>query len=92
VRERLVVRAGAVEKLADLGRAAGADEEILQGEVERIARWLGLSVPPVPAPRKRKPPAKIEASPSTYPTWEEVQAAKARDERRFLQMLERASA
>ncbi len=50
---------------------------------ERIARWLGLSEPPEPPPRKRRPPTKTEASPSSYPTWDEVQRAKARDERRY---------
>ncbi len=50
---------------------------------ERLARWLGLSAPPEPTPRKRRPPTKTEASPSPYPTWDEVQRAKARDERRY---------
>lgn len=59
---------------------------------ERIGRWLGLSTPPDRAPRKRKPAAKTQTSPSVYRTWEEVQAAKARDERRLLQILKRAPA
>jgi len=59
---------------------------------ERIARWLGLSALPESPPRKRKSPAKGEASRSVYQTWEEVQTAKARDERRLLQILGRAPA
>ena len=55
---------------------------------ERIARWLGLSSPPE-SPRVRPPAQAQDRAPSSYPTWEEVQAAKARDERLFAQMVAR---
>lgn len=50
--------------------------------LERIARWLGLSAPPEPSARRRKP-ATAGTAASPYKTWEEVQAQMARDERRY---------